>query len=106
MDYHDFRTHPLPTLLSAAVPLWIRRIQDAFQRGDLDQAALTREVDGLRDFAQTLGAEGDKLLFRGGKPGEAAALFNRTAHAIALLSFVPGGITIMGSHWETDADPA
>ncbi|MEK6609189.1 MAG: hypothetical protein AABZ30_16140 [Myxococcota bacterium] len=39
-------------------------------------------------------------MFGGGKPGEVADLFNRTAKAIAVLSFAPGGVTVFGQHWE------
>lgn len=78
--------------LSAAVPLWIV---------DLDRAGGPSEADMKRcgEFAQELGERGDTLLF-GGKPGEAANLFNKLARSIAVLAFCPGGITTFGQHYE------
>lgn len=54
-----------------------------------------------KNLSQVLGEKGDVLLYGGGKKGEAAAIFNDLAEAIALLSFLPGGIEIFGSHWES-----
>lgn len=83
----------LPISLSAAVPLWIAGLQD--RGGPTD-----KELDELRGFRQELSEHGDRLLF-GGKPGEAADMFNRLARSIAILSYCPGGITVFGQHYET-----
>ena len=47
-----------------------------------------------------LGEHGDILLHGGGKKGECADLFNRTAHAIAVLAFCPGGVELFGQRFE------
>jgi hypothetical protein len=64
----------------------------------------SRDFDKARAFAPDLAAKGDRLLYRGaGKPGEAAKLMEDMCFAIAVLSFVPGGITIFGNHFENKA---
>ena len=55
-----------------------------------------------QETSQILGERGDILLFGGGKKGECAEIFNRTAHAIAVLAFVPGGVEIFGSRFEAN----
>ena len=54
---------------------------------------------------ETVEVTTDILLCGGGKPGECADLFNRTAHAIAVLAFVPGGVTIFGATFEANPPP-
>jgi hypothetical protein len=49
-----------------------------------------------------LGEHGDILLHGSEKPGECAAIFNRTAHAIAVLAFVPGGVELFGARFEAE----
>ena len=53
-----------------------------------------------RETSDVLGEHGDILLHGGGKPGQCADLFNRTAHAIAVLAFVPGGVELFGARFE------
>lgn len=82
----------LPIFLSCSVPL---RIMEMLRKGgptDLD-------YELARNFRDALAEHGDTLLY-GGKPGEAASLANRLAHAIAVLAFSPGGIIIFGQHFE------
>lgn len=55
----------------------------------------------IQDTGKLLGEKADVMLFGGGKKGEAADLFNKTCFAVAVLSFVPGGITFMGDHYES-----
>lgn len=57
----------------------------------------------LPEFSQVLAERADVMLFGGGKKGEAADMFNKTCFAVACLSFVPGGITFMGRHYESSA---
>lgn len=83
----------LAIAMSAAVPLQIMRLEEKGGPTDEDMKK-AQEVSGK------LGERGDVLLFGGGKKGEVADLFNGTAHAIAVLAFVPGGITIFGQHFE------
>ena len=54
------------------------------------------------ETSDLLGEHGDVLLHGGGKKGECANLFNRTAHAIAVLAFVPGGVELFGARFEAD----
>jgi hypothetical protein len=53
-----------------------------------------------QETADMLGEHGDVLLHGGGKKGQCADLFNRTAHAIAVLAFVPGGVELFGTRFE------
>ena len=80
--------------LSVAVPL---HIGDLKKKGGPDSADFQKATS----FSSTLGERGDVLLFGGKKKGEQAELFNKTAFAIAVMSFVPGGISLFGEHWET-----
>lgn len=77
--------------LSAAVPLWIAGLK---QRGGPSES----EWRETREFGPVLGEKGDAIQF-GGKKGEAAALFNRLAKALAVMSFVPGGVRFGGERW-------
>lgn len=54
-----------------------------------------------KEFGAVLAEHGDTLLYGSKKRGESAALFNRLAKTIAVLAFVPGGISIMGAHYES-----
>ena len=91
MDSH------LSIALSAAVPLQIMAIKERGGVTDEDFASASK-------FAQTLGEKGDVLLFGSKKKGEAADLFNKTAKAIAVLSYLSGGITIFGGHYESSPE--
>ena len=53
-----------------------------------------------QETAAILGEHGDILLHGGGRNGQCADLFNRTAHAIAVLAFVPGGVEVFGTRFE------
>jgi hypothetical protein len=78
--------------LQAAVPLHILRLQE---KGGLDESDLAR----LPLISEGLAYRGDVLLCGGGKKGEAAELFNGLAFAVAVLSFMPGGVALFGKHW-------
>jgi hypothetical protein len=54
----------------------------------------------IQETSDMLGEHGDILLHGCGKKGECADLFNRTAHAIAVLAFVPGGVELFGTKFE------
>lgn len=86
--------HPLPGWLGMAVPL---HLLDLKERSGPDEA----DLHAARAFSKTLGERGDVLLFGSKKQGEAAKLANDLAHAIAVLAYCPGGITIFGQHWES-----
>jgi hypothetical protein len=57
-----------------------------------------------QETSDMLGEHGDELLFKSEKPGRTAELFNRTAHAIAVLSFCPGGVTLFGATFEANRE--
>ena len=69
---------------------------------ELTRAGGPNEAD--YEFAQTFGSrlaeKGDILLYGGGKKGEPADLFNELARAVAVLSFCPGGLDLLGEHYE------
>ena len=88
--------HPLAIAMGAAVPLHIMQLQ---AKGGPDAADMKK----AQETSDMLGERGDVLLHGGGKKGESSDLFNRTAHTVALLAFVPGGIDIFGQHFEAVA---
>jgi hypothetical protein len=53
-----------------------------------------------QETSDILGEHGDILLHGGGKKGEQADQFNRTAHAFAVLAFCPGGVEVFGARFE------
>jgi hypothetical protein len=90
----------LSIALSAAVPLRIAEIQ---QHG---HDAWWATVQAKREeWVAAIAHKGDILMFRGGKKGESAAVFNLTAEALAHLAFCPGGVTFMDQHFEAQFDP-
>lgn len=84
----------LPEMMRMAVWLQIELLKQ--RGGPTDQ-----DMKKAQETSDMLGEHGDVLLCGGGKKGQCADLFNRTAHAIAVLSFVPGGVEIFGAHFET-----
>jgi hypothetical protein len=82
----------LVTALSAAVGLRVMEIE----------AGNVPEVD-LSSVSRLLATRGDSLLFKSKKKGETAQVFNETAKAIAVLSFLPGGITLFGQLWQNNS---
>jgi hypothetical protein len=86
----------LQTFLEVTVPLAIADLarQGGPQRWHYEQA---------RAFGATLGEQGDQILFRGPETG---ALVGRLAQALAVLSFVPGGVHFLDRHWQGHAEDA
>lgn len=83
----------LPIALSVAVPLWIMQLEE--------KGGPTKEdFENLKETENLIAAHGDELLYRSKKEGRTAELFNKTAKAIAVLSFCPGGINIFNQHFE------
>ena len=87
-------TNNLASALSAAVPLYIMQLKAKGGPSDADCFEATA-------FGEVLAEKGDVLFFGSKKKGEAADLFNRCARSISVLSFVNGGITLFGQHWES-----
>jgi hypothetical protein len=89
----------LPTLLelsiSAAVPLWIESLK-LLPEDELEQ--LLR--DRTPELSEIVACRGDELLFRSNRAGGTAEVFNALAEAVALLAFLPGGVTFAGLSFE------
>ena len=86
----------LPEMMGFAVALRIMMLEERGgpSAGDMAKA---------RETSDMLGERGHILLHGGGRKGECADLFNRTADAIAVLAFVPGGVEIFGRRYEAKA---
>ncbi|MFH1486630.1 MAG: hypothetical protein ABIH46_11210 [Chloroflexota bacterium] len=83
--------HPLLLFVSTFVPL---RIADLQQHGGANDA----DFDRARAFVSDLCEHGDALLYR--EKGRTGEMAGRLVDAIAVLAFLPGGITIFGQHFE------
>lgn len=94
--FERLNSHPIGCFVSASVPLRIMAILKEYGE------PTDRHWEEARDFADVLGEKGDVLLF-GGKKGEAASLANTLAQAIAVMSFLPGGIRVFGQRFEAKA---
>ncbi|MBA3824368.1 MAG: hypothetical protein H0X24_10805 [Ktedonobacterales bacterium] len=81
-------------MLQLAVPLRIMSIQD---RGGVTAADFARVAAYNEDFA---GEQGVYLLFRAPQEGVTAQLFNKLCDAVAVMAFLPGGITIFGDQYQ------
>lgn len=86
----------LPGMMGLAVHLRIKAMEE---RG----GPKTEDMAKAQETSDMLGEHGDVLLHGGGKPGQCADLFNRTAHAIAVLAFTPGGVELFGTKFEAIA---
>jgi len=83
----------LETTLDAAVPLWIHQFRDLPEE---ERMEMIGEISP--GFAERM----EYLIHK--KEGETADAFNDLARAIALMSFLPGGVTCFGRHWETKSE--
>lgn len=81
--------------LSAAVPACIDNLQRIGGPSDWhrEQAAA---------FSDDMGAKGDALLYR--VKGETARMMARFCEAVAIMAFCPGGVTLMGLHFEAEEE--
>lgn len=92
-------TELLPASLVAAVPL---ALADLARRGGPSDS----DRDDMHSFSQVLAEHGDALLYRVTTPAacaggySSAQMFTRLVRALAVLAYVPGGITLFGEHWE------
>lgn len=83
----------LNTMMQAAVLLRIQQFEDS-------GGPTKEDMDKAQETSAMLGESGEILLFGGGKQGLRAELFNRTAHAVAVLAFAPGGVHLFGCQFE------
>ena len=91
MRFNDHEPHHLAIALSAAVPLWVM---------ELSRRPLSELLAEAPALARVLGEKGDVIQFGRKKVGATAAAFNALAKGIAILSFMPGGVTMFGEHFE------
>jgi hypothetical protein len=87
---NDPRLALLQAALGAAVPLHVHEMR----KQPLD-ALLARGPE----LTQIIASHGDNILYRSKKKGESAKAFNALAEAVAILSFMPGGVTVFGCHF-------
>lgn len=80
--------------LSMTVPLRILELRELMQQG----IGLTEHIARVSPYAHDIAECGDQILFRGSRTTE---LINKLVDAVAVLSFVPGGITMFGLHFES-----
>lgn len=90
--------HPLPDFLSLAVPFNVLNLK---RRGGPTDC----ELDSAREFGIELASKGDSLLFTTKTKGETAKVFNELARAIAIASFLPGGIEVFGTTFKANMKP-
>lgn len=83
--------------LATAVPICIADLQKIGGPSDwhFEQAAL---------FSDELGAKGDTLLYR--VKGETARMMSRFCEVVAIMAFIPGGVKVMGLHFEAKTEEA
>jgi len=83
----------LQSTLEASVP---------FRMLELRQWGGPTELDWqeARDFADVLAFEGDAVLFKGHKKGDTARVMRGLIRALAVMAFVPGGVTAWGLHFD------
>lgn len=88
-------THPLASMLAVAIPFRIIELQRKGGPSDLDwELAIERGLVTL---------EVSDLLFRGSKKqGEVSRIFTELVHAVAVMAFAPGGLTICDDHYEVN----
>ena len=82
----------LEAALSASVPLFV---------DELKRRPLAELVSEGPHLAQVIVEHGDNILYRGKKKGETATAFNALARALAIMSFMPGGVRFGSLHFES-----
>jgi hypothetical protein len=103
IDPDQQHTELLTAALAHAVPLWIEEVRPWTVE---QRCARAYDASGLI----SLGEKCDELRgrhgagpaqFANGSPNSDGAIFNALAMGLALLSYLPGGITYLRLHWET-----
>lgn len=84
----------LAGMLSLAVPLWIETMRSWTEEERMEYG---------RRCADIVAEKGDVILYRGNR-GESAKAFNALAEGVAACAFAPGGVTILGLHFEARGD--
>lgn len=76
--------------LSMCVPLRIDELRTM-------RFPLEDHLARIRPYALDIAEYGDQLLFRGKRTTE---LMNKVVDALAVMAFLPGGVTLFGLHFE------
>jgi len=92
-DVERVRAHML-TCLQAAVPLWLAELNSTPEFARVGVAESWAEHAG-----EQIAAQGDILMYGGGKKGETAAVFNALARGLAAMSTKPGGVLFLDLVW-------
>lgn len=77
--------------LEALVPIAIADLQRCGGPTDLDR-------ERMHAFSEKLGGEGDTLLYQ--VRGKSGKIMGEFCKALAVMAFVPGGVTAFGLHFE------
>jgi hypothetical protein len=83
--------------LQTCVPL---RLAELRRQGGPTEADWQRTAEVGQEIAE----HGDWLMFRGPRQGDTARLVGKVVDAVAMLAYCPGGIDILGVHWEVKKD--
>ena len=79
--------------LEAAVPVWVERLK---------REPFADLLKRSGELAQIVGEKGDVMQYGSKKRGETAKAFNALAEALAILSFMPGGVKFCGTHYQNE----
>lgn len=90
----DISMGNLGQFVATAVPLRIIAILQDYGE------PMQHHWNEAREIGQLLAEKGDMVLFKSDKKGESASVANSLAQAIAILSFLPGGIEIFGQRFD------
>lgn len=78
----------------------IMGVPNAMRDLHLQGGPLERDWQEARAFADTLATQGDNLLYKSKKKGETAALMTQLIRVLAVMAYVPGGVTAWGLHFD------
>lgn len=78
-------------------------VPNAMRDLHLNGGPLDSDWAEARAFADTLATQGDNLLYKSKKKGETAALMTQLIRALAVMAYVPGGVTAWGLHFDAGA---
>jgi hypothetical protein len=84
-------TNILSMAISGAVFMWAHKLRST---------PLDTLLKRAPELSQIVAEKGDVLQFGGGKKNETAHAFNALAEGLAIMSFMPGGVTFLGEHYE------
>lgn len=84
----------LEALIESAARL---RIAEYEKRGGPSDEDLSR----VTAYAAELATRGESLMFACGNDGDSAKMFNKAVEGVAILAFCLGGVTLFGTHFES-----